>query len=205
MSTGFRSLSDFPEQELGELSADNVRQCVLEMVIAAPDTLSISLFFMLMLLKQNPDVELKIVEEICAVMGTLRLSSHQIRHTRPPKCVPTYLFQLQGETAAEEADYQNLKVMESFINESMRFHPVVDFTMRRALEDDTIEGVKISKGTNIILNTGRMHKSEFFPKGNEFSLNNFERAVSTSRIFPQGLIKCCWDKSNPTFDYSFEK
>lgn len=205
MSTRFQSLSDFPEQELGELSADNVRQCVLEMVIAAPDTLSISLFFMLMLLKQNPDVELQIVEEICAVMGTLRLSSHQIRHTRPPKCVPTCLFQPQGETTAEEADYQNLKVMESFINESMRFHPVVDFTMRRALEDDTIEGVKISKGTNIILNTGRMHKSEFFPKGNEFSLNNFERPVSTSRIFPQGLIKCCWDKSKPTFDYSFEK
>lgn len=161
-----------------------MRQCVLEMVIAAPDTLSISLFFMLMLLKQNPDVELKIVEEMCTVMGTLRPSSHQIRHARPPKCVPTCLFTVnpQGETAVEEADYQNLKVMECFINESMRFHPVVDFTMRRALEDDTIEGVRISKGTNIILNTGHMHKTEFFPKGNEFNLSNFERAVSTSRI-----------------------
>lgn len=98
----------------------------------------------------------------------------------------------QGETAAEETDYQSLKVMESFINECMRFHPVVDFTMRRALEDDTIEGVRISKGTNIILNTGRMHKTEFFPKGNEFSLTNFERAVSGS-----GSSTCLQSNSKP--------
>lgn len=82
-----------------------------------------------------------------------------------------------GERDIRIDDIQKLKVLENFIYESMRYQPVVDLIMRRALQDDVIDGHPVKKGTNIILCIGRIHKLEFFPKPNEFNLENFAKNV----------------------------
>ncbi|XP_039744985.1 aromatase [Pteropus medius] len=144
----------------GDLTKENVNQCILEMLIAAPDTLSVTVFFMLFLIAKHPQVEEAIMKEIQTVVG---------------------------ERDVRIGDIQKLKVMENFIYESMRYQPVVDMIMRKALQDDVIDGHRVKKGTNIILYIGRIHKLEFFPKPNEFNLENFAKNVPYRYFQPFGF------------------
>ncbi|KAB0344847.1 hypothetical protein FD754_021773 [Muntiacus muntjak] len=144
----------------GELTTENVNQCILEMLIAVPDTMSVSVFFMLFLIAKHPQVEEAVMKETQTVVGERKIKSD---------------------------DIQKLTVVENFINESMRYQPIVDLVMCKVLEDDVIDGYPVKKGTNIILNLGRMQRLEFFPKPKEFTLENFAKSVPYRYFQPFGF------------------
>lgn len=56
-------------EKRGDLTRENVNQCILEMMIAAPDTMSVSVFFMLFLIAKHPNIEEAMMKEIQTVVG----------------------------------------------------------------------------------------------------------------------------------------
>lgn len=66
-------------QRRGDLTKENVNQCILEMLIAAPDTMSVTLYVMLLLIAEYPEVETAILKEIHTVVGKQLSDKQQYR------------------------------------------------------------------------------------------------------------------------------
>ena len=57
-------------QSRGEVSRDNVSQCVLEMLLAGTDTSSVTMYYLLVSLAENQQIQDKVVTEMNQVLGT---------------------------------------------------------------------------------------------------------------------------------------
>ncbi|XP_071943715.1 aromatase-like [Antedon mediterranea] len=147
-------------EKRGEITTNNVRQCILEMLLAGTDTSSVTMYYLLVSVASNPDVEKRILEEIDQVVGD----------RNPVK-----------------GDLPKLIYLEQALKESMRYKPVGPVIMRRAIDDDVIEGIEISKGTNIILNLADMHRRpDIFKNPNEFDPENFSKKLDQEQFVPFG-------------------
>uniref|UniRef100_A0A8C4N5N8 aromatase n=1 Tax=Eptatretus burgeri TaxID=7764 RepID=A0A8C4N5N8_EPTBU len=184
LKAGSEERSDFvagliQAQELGELTEENVLQCTLEMMIAAPDTMSVTLLFMLRFLAQKPGIQAELVSELETKLGD------------KARKIETCLGKEQ--TASEEtpseltsADLQQLSLLDRFIRESIRHMPVVEVIMRKTKMPVALDSCVLPPGSNVVLNLARMHRHPCFPQAHTFSTDNFKEPVPPGHYLPFG-------------------
>ncbi|XP_019639573.1 PREDICTED: aromatase-like [Branchiostoma belcheri] len=152
-------------QENGQLSACCVRQSVTEMLVAGPDTMSVNIYFILLHIAEH-GLEDGILREIREVVGD-----------RDPT----------------REDLNKMAFLDHVINESMRTRPVVTFVMRRAEEEDHVDGYVIPKGSNVIVNLVAVHQDpRNFPQPEKFDPDHFKEKVPSTQFMPFGLgLRSC--------------
>jgi len=116
------------------ITEENIRQCLLEMLLAGTDTSSVTVYYLLVSLAEHPIVQDKIYQEIINIIGI--------------------------DDDVSKNDVPKLVCLEWALKESMRMKPVGPVIMRKALNDDVINGIPVSADTQIVINLARMHRKE---------------------------------------------
>jgi cytochrome P450 len=114
------------------LSNDEVRDEVVIIFLAGHDTTALALTYTWYLLSQHPETEAKLHAELAQVLGGR---------------APTY------------DDLEKLPYTKMVIEESMRLYPPAPgISARAVLEDDEVAGVKIPKGSIILITPWVLHR-----------------------------------------------
>jgi cytochrome P450 len=158
-------LLDSQDPESGAAITDQqARDEVIGFFIAGHETVSSALTWTFYLLSQNPDCWRKLKAEVDEVLG--------------------------GRTPTVE-DVPKLKYTEYVLLEAMRLYPPIFVLMRRALEDDTVGGYHIPKGSTVVLCAYVTHRHRDFwdnPEGFDPERFTPERSAHLPRMayFPYG-------------------
>jgi len=138
---------------------------------AGHDSTTNSSSFLIAMLAQYQDVQRKAREEVDSVCA---------QSSDPAN------YRLQFD------DMYKLKYIEMFLKEVLRLYTVVPVVLRKALQDDDINGKKIHKGTTIMLNVQGYHRDEnIFPKAKEFIPERWDDNKDTPLLaFGYGLRQC---------------
>jgi len=126
-------LFDAKDNETGlSLTDAELRDEVKTFVIAGHETTSTLLCWVFYCLAQNPQVEVKLLQEVDSLNGQL--------------------------PSPEELD-QKLPYLNNVIKEVLRLYPPVPFVVRNATADEILAGYKIPKGTRIVIPAYLVHRS----------------------------------------------
>ena len=124
------------------MSDQQLRDELTTLMVAGLDTTALTLAWAFYLLSQNVEADQKLFSEVQTVLGN-----------RPP--------------AFE--DLPKLTYADAIIKETMRLYPAGWILGREALHDCQIGGVKIGKGTSVLMSQWLKHRDErYFPQAKKF-------------------------------------
>ncbi|MGB7202287.1 MAG: cytochrome P450 [Pyrinomonadaceae bacterium] len=130
------------EDDGGQMTDTQVRDEALTLFLAGHETTAVALTWTWYLLSQNPQAEVKLHEELDAVLSG-----------RVPNI----------------DDIQDLKFTEHVLAESMRLFPPAWAIGRQALEDHELGGFRIPKGSTVLMSPAILQRDErFWPDADEF-------------------------------------
>ena len=120
---------------------------VLTLIIAGHETTASALNWTWYLISRHPQVEQRLLEE-----------TEQVLHGRPP----------------EFDDLIHLTYTRQVLEESMRLYPPGWLLTRKAIDDDTICGIHVPRGTDILIPPYLVHRHpEFWENPEEFNPDRF--------------------------------
>ncbi|KAL4389627.1 hypothetical protein HN51_010543 [Arachis hypogaea] len=129
------------KDENGEAYSDKfLRDICVNFILAGRDTSSVALSWFFWLLDQNPEVEEKIVEEICRVVKQ--------KEDIDMKMKKEEFF--EGLTFRPE-EIKKMDYLHAALSEALRLYPSVPVDHKEVVEDDTFpDGTVLKKGTKVI-------------------------------------------------------
>ena len=151
------TLLNVRDAESKPMSDAQLRDEVMTLFLAGHETTAIALSWTCFLIAQNPEIEAKLVEELCEVLG-------------------------DREPTIE--DVPRLRYTEMILKESMRLYPAVWGIGRRAIADCEIGGYRVAAGTNIfVFQFLTQRDPRFFPNPDTFDPERWrEDPVRTGKI-----------------------
>jgi cytochrome P450 len=132
--------------------------------VAGHETTALTLSYALYLLAMHPEIQSAVRADLDAVLDG-RLPSH--------------------------GDLAQLRAVRNVVYESLRLYPPADVLGREAMEDCSIAGVEIRKGTNVFASTWVLHRDpRFFTNPETFDparwTDEFEKSLPRFAYFPFG-------------------
>jgi cytochrome P450 len=150
-----RLISARDEQTGGGMTAQEVRDHVITIFMAGHETTAMAMTWAWFLLSQHPQVEAKLEAELDRVLG--------------------------GGSPTQE-DLSKLTYTRMVIEETMRIYPTVPAMEREALDDDTLLGRHIPKGSTVLVIPWVLHRHvKHWPNPGRFDPERFSAEQSAAR------------------------